>query len=179
MERTFQESAGKLLKVTDKPITKITNSQFNIKQGKFTGKELNVVLTKIKNRKAACLDEIPQGNLKAFSILQRSIFKFCDAGKRKTRGTQKGLIEKHIYTSNWNKIQVNLAKQLLVDRKLKVQWGRDYPSTRDCVTLIGELRLTLSLTCIYGEGRVHYVGSTTISRIQWKDGPKRQHPSLS
>ena len=33
--------------------------------------------------------------------------------------------------------------------------------TRDCITLIGELPLTLSLTCIYGRGRDQYVGSTT------------------
>ena len=32
----------------------------------------------------------------------------CDADKRKTRGTQKGLIETHIYSRN--KIQVNLVK---------------------------------------------------------------------
>ena len=35
----------------------------------------------------------------------------CNADKRKTRGTQKKLIEKHIYSSNRNKIQVNLVKQ--------------------------------------------------------------------
>ena len=44
-------------KVTDKPIMKIINNQQDIKLGKFT-QELNVILTKIKNRKAAGLDEI-------------------------------------------------------------------------------------------------------------------------
>ena len=60
----------------------------------------------------------------------------CDADKRKTRGTQKGLIEKHIYSSNRNKIQVNLVKLLLVDRKLRVQWDCDYPSTTQMVSLV-------------------------------------------
>ena len=35
----------------------------------------------------------------------------CDIDKRKTQTTQKELIEKHIYSSNRNKIQVNLVKQ--------------------------------------------------------------------
>ena len=52
MERTFQES-----KVTDKSITKIINSQVDIKLGQFI-QELNI-LTKIKSRKAAILKEIP------------------------------------------------------------------------------------------------------------------------
>ena len=44
--------------------------------------------------------------------------------------------------------------------------------TRDCVSLIGAFRLTLSLMCIYGGGRVHYVGSTTdIFKICPLDGP--------
>ena len=45
-------------KVTDEPITKIIDNQLNIKQGQFTP-ELVVVLTKMKNRKAAGHDEIP------------------------------------------------------------------------------------------------------------------------
>ena len=36
-------------------------------------------------------------------------------------GKEKGLIQKHIYSSNRNKIQVNLVIQLSVDRKLRVQ----------------------------------------------------------
>ena len=38
---------------------KIINNQLDIKQRQFTQAELNTVLTKIKNRKAANLDEIP------------------------------------------------------------------------------------------------------------------------
>ena len=50
MERTFQ--------VSDKTITKIINNQLDIKLGQFTPEELNVVLIKIKYRKAAGHDEI-------------------------------------------------------------------------------------------------------------------------
>ena len=45
-------------KVTDEPITKIIDNQLDIKLGQFTQKLFNVGLTKIKNRKAAGLDEI-------------------------------------------------------------------------------------------------------------------------
>ena len=46
-------------KVTHEPITKIISKQLDIKLGPFTQKELDSVLRKIKNRKAAGLDEIP------------------------------------------------------------------------------------------------------------------------
>ena len=41
------------------PITRIISKQLDIKLGPFTQEELNSVLRKIKNRKAAGLDEIP------------------------------------------------------------------------------------------------------------------------
>ena len=44
--------------VTDKPIPKTINSQLDIKQRQFMEEELNIVLTKIKNRKAAGLNEL-------------------------------------------------------------------------------------------------------------------------
>ena len=47
------------LKVTDKPITKIIDNRLDMKLGQFTQGEPDVVLTKIKNRKAAGLYEIP------------------------------------------------------------------------------------------------------------------------
>ena len=50
---------AKPLKVTDEPITKIISNQLDIKLRQFMQEELDVVLTKIKNRKAAGLDEIP------------------------------------------------------------------------------------------------------------------------
>ena len=54
----FKNLLEKSPKVTDKPITKIINNQLDIKLGQFTQKELDVVLMKIKNRKAASLDKI-------------------------------------------------------------------------------------------------------------------------
>ena len=45
--------------VTQEPITRIISKQLDIKLGLFTKEELDSVLRKIKNRKAAGLDEIP------------------------------------------------------------------------------------------------------------------------
>ena len=55
----FKNLIGKPPNVNDKPITKIIDNQLDIKLGQFMQDELDVVLTKIKNRKAADLDEIP------------------------------------------------------------------------------------------------------------------------
>ena len=49
-----------LPKVTHEPITRIISKQLDIKQGQFTQEELDSALRRIKNRKAAGLDEIPQ-----------------------------------------------------------------------------------------------------------------------
>ena len=46
-------------KVTHEPITRIISKQLDLKLGPFTQEEPNSVLRKIKNRKAARLDEIP------------------------------------------------------------------------------------------------------------------------
>ena len=46
-------------KITHEPITRIISKQLDIKLGPFTLEELDSVLRKIKNRKAAGLDEIP------------------------------------------------------------------------------------------------------------------------
>ena len=46
-------------KVTHEPITGIISKQLDIKQGPFTQEELDSVLRKMKNRKAAGLDDIP------------------------------------------------------------------------------------------------------------------------
>ena len=46
-------------KVTHETITRIISKQLDIKVGPFTKEELDSVLRKIKNRKAAGLDEIP------------------------------------------------------------------------------------------------------------------------
>ena len=50
---------GNTWKVTYEPITRIISKQLDIKLGLFTQEELDSVLKKIKNRKAAGLDEIP------------------------------------------------------------------------------------------------------------------------
>ena len=55
----FENLLGNPLKVTHEPITRIISKQLDIKLGPFTQEELDLVLRKIKNRKAAGLDEIP------------------------------------------------------------------------------------------------------------------------
>ena len=54
----FENLLGNPPKVTHEPITRIISKQLDIKLGQFT-QELDLVLRKIKNRKAAGLDEIP------------------------------------------------------------------------------------------------------------------------
>ena len=56
----FENLQGNQPKVTHKPIKRIISKQLDIKLGPFTLEELDSVLRKIKNRKAADLDEIPQ-----------------------------------------------------------------------------------------------------------------------
>ena len=55
----FENLLGNPPKITHEPITRITSKQLDIKLGPFTQEELDSVLRKIKNRKAAGLDEIP------------------------------------------------------------------------------------------------------------------------
>ena len=55
----FENLLGNPPKVTHEPITRIITKQLDIKLGPFTQEEFNSVLRKIKNRKAAGLDEIP------------------------------------------------------------------------------------------------------------------------
>ena len=55
----FENLLGNPPKVTHEPITRIICKQLDIKLGLFTQEELNSVLRKIKNRKAAGLDKIP------------------------------------------------------------------------------------------------------------------------
>ena len=55
----FENLLGNSPKVTHEPITRIISKQLDIKLGLFTQEELDSVLRKIKNRKAAGLDEIP------------------------------------------------------------------------------------------------------------------------
>ena len=55
----FENLLGNPPKVTHEPISRIICKQLDIKPGPFTQEELDSVLRKIKNRKAAGLDEIP------------------------------------------------------------------------------------------------------------------------
>ena len=58
-KQQFENLLGNPPKVTHEPITRIISKQLDIKLGPFTQEELDSVLRKIKNRKAAGLDEIP------------------------------------------------------------------------------------------------------------------------
>ena len=55
----FENLLGNSPKVTNEPITRIISKQLDIKLGLFTKEELDSVLRKIKNRKAAGLDKTP------------------------------------------------------------------------------------------------------------------------
>ena len=55
----FENLLGNPPKITHEPITRIISKQLDIRLGPFTQEELDSVLRKIKNRKAAGLDEIP------------------------------------------------------------------------------------------------------------------------
>ena len=55
----FENLLGNPPKITHEPITRIISKQLDIKLGPFIQEELYSVLRKIKNRKAAGLDEIP------------------------------------------------------------------------------------------------------------------------
>ena len=58
-EQHFKNLLGNPPKITDEPITRIISKQLDIKLGPFTKEELDSVLRRTKNRKAAGLDEIP------------------------------------------------------------------------------------------------------------------------
>ena len=58
-EQHFKNLLGNPPKITNEPITRIISKQLDIKLGPFTKEELDSFLRKIKNRKAAGLDETP------------------------------------------------------------------------------------------------------------------------
>ena len=58
-KQDFENLHGNLPKVTHEPITRIISKQLDIKLSPFTLEEIDSVHRKIKNRKAAGLDEIP------------------------------------------------------------------------------------------------------------------------
>ena len=59
----FKNLFGNSYNVTDKPITKIINSQLDSKLRHFMEKELYIALTKIKSRKSV---DVKQGNLMTY-----------------------------------------------------------------------------------------------------------------
>ena len=54
----FENLLGNPPKVTPEPITRIISKQLDIKLGPFTQEELDSILSRIKNMKAAGLDEV-------------------------------------------------------------------------------------------------------------------------
>ena len=83
-EQHFKNLLGNPPKITDEPITRIISKQLDFKLGPFTKEELNSVLRRIKNRKAAELDEIPPEVWKTrqfYDILLRQ----CNAVYRQNR----------------------------------------------------------------------------------------------
>ena len=74
----FKNLLGKFLKVQDKLIMKIIDKQPDTKLGQFTQEELNVVRRKIKNMKAACLDEIPPEVQKTRKF-EDLLLRYCNA----------------------------------------------------------------------------------------------------
>ena len=68
----FKNLLGNPPKVTNEPITRIISKQLDIKLGSFTKEELYSVLRKIKNRKAAELDEIPPRSMEDQTIPQHT-----------------------------------------------------------------------------------------------------------
>ena len=58
-EQHFKNLLGNPPEITDEPITRIISKQLDVKLGPFTKEELDSILRRIKNRKAAGLDEIP------------------------------------------------------------------------------------------------------------------------
>ena len=58
-KQNFENLLANPPNITQEPTTRIISKQLDIKLGPFTKEELDSVLRKIKNRKAAGLDEIP------------------------------------------------------------------------------------------------------------------------
>ena len=74
----WKEHFKNLLGKSDEPIMKIINDQLDIKLGQFMLDELDIVLWKIKNRKAAGLDGIPPEVWKA-KKLDDLLLWYCNA----------------------------------------------------------------------------------------------------
>ena len=73
----FKNLLGKSSKVNE-PIVKIISNPLDIKLGQFTQEELDIVLRKIKNRKATGLDEIPPEVWKTRKF-DNILLRYCNA----------------------------------------------------------------------------------------------------
>ena len=74
----FENLLGNPPKITHEPITRIISKQLDIKLGLFTQEELDSLLRKIKNRKAAGLDEISPEIWKTRQF-EDILFRHCNA----------------------------------------------------------------------------------------------------
>ena len=73
----FVNLLGNPPEVSHEPITRIISKQLDIKLGPFTQEELDSVLRKIKNRKAAGLDKIPTEVWKTRKFYKNTKVKVC------------------------------------------------------------------------------------------------------
>ena len=94
METTFENLLGNPPKVTHKPISRIISKQLDIKLGQFT-QELDSVQRKIKNRKAAGLDEILPEVWKTREFDDK-LFRHCNA-------VIKTQMDKGVHKHRWTK----------------------------------------------------------------------------
>ena len=74
----FENLLGNLPKVTYEQVTRIISKQFDIKVGQFMQEELDLVLRKVKNRKAVGLDDIPPEVWKTMEF-DDILLRYCNA----------------------------------------------------------------------------------------------------
>ena len=78
METRFQEFILKTSITYDELITKIISYQIDTKLGQFTQEEFDLILRKIKNRKAVGCDEIPPEGWKTRKF-DDILLRYCNA----------------------------------------------------------------------------------------------------
>ena len=83
--KLWKQHFENLPEVTNEPITRIISKQLDIKLGPFTKEELDSVLRKIKNRKAAGLDEIPPPEVWKTRQFDDILLRQCNAVYNKNR----------------------------------------------------------------------------------------------
>ena len=129
----FKNLLGNSPKITDKPIKKIINNQQDIKLGQFAP-ELDIVLTKIKNRKAVGLDEISPEVWKTRKF-DNLLLRYCNAvynqntierwAKRLHPPYPKKVdlgISKNYWGFTFTSIEANIYNALLLNFIMKILW---------------------------------------------------------